>query len=361
MFNSRTIKEIENKSKLFGRFKREIDKTIVNAITDVSYTKSKLEKELDRIISKYDLKSDLIGKQELEKERNSRLKLFKKAYPSKTNINIAESTELKKLTEETERQIASVKDSGLRTYTNYRNQLEIYSYEFELQALKNPENVLNKALGKTLDDFKSIDSIREIAKELGLEQIKEDLRKTDGLVYFRDSANRHTHPRFWYERNVRAAFTREYDEYLLREMEEFEHDLVRLSAHGDCSPLCINYQGRIFSRFGKTKGYPLYENILWSNGGGFRHPNCRHSVYPFFPDFSNPDLYKNILNKPRSEIKENYNQRQQGMYERRQAIKWNDRLNMARETGNRKEAARIRNIRDNWKHRANQNDIYVAY
>jgi hypothetical protein len=59
------------------------------------------------------------------------------------------------------------------------------------------------------------------------------------------------------------------------------HDLIKVSSHGDESPMCSPYSGKIYSITGSTEGYPLLESIFWNGGykkgDGVGHPYCRHS------------------------------------------------------------------------------------
>jgi hypothetical protein len=51
------------------------------------------------------------------------------------------------------------------------------------------------------------------------------------------------------------------------------NDLTYLPAHPFACPLCIMWQGRVYSISGKDKKYPPKENAI---DGGVGHPNCRH-------------------------------------------------------------------------------------
>lgn len=68
-------------------------------------------------------------------------------------------------------------------------------------------------------------------------------------------------------------------------MEYYGQDLVVVSGHGDPSPLCRPFQHGIYSLFGKTREYPLFNSILFKNrqdGQGIYHKYCRHFTDPYF-------------------------------------------------------------------------------
>jgi len=56
--------------------------------------------------------------------------------------------------------------------------------------------------------------------------------------------------------------------------EQFDNDLVEISAHGTVCPICIPYEGNIYSVSGKSSKYPYLD------GWPPYHPNCEHSASP---------------------------------------------------------------------------------
>lgn len=58
--------------------------------------------------------------------------------------------------------------------------------------------------------------------------------------------------------------------------ELLDNDLMYLVAHTFACPLCINAQGRIYSKSGKSKKYPSMEEAINGSLGMVGHPNCKH-------------------------------------------------------------------------------------
>lgn len=60
------------------------------------------------------------------------------------------------------------------------------------------------------------------------------------------------------------------------------HDIVRISKHGDPSPMCQPYQGHKFSISGKHPTYPALASVMWdgnyAKGAGIHHSYCEHSL-----------------------------------------------------------------------------------
>lgn len=69
------------------------------------------------------------------------------------------------------------------------------------------------------------------------------------------------------------------DELLL----ELDCDLVEVTAHAGARPSHAAWQGKVFSRWGKTEGYVTLEaGTGYGTGAGLGGWNCRHSYHPFF-------------------------------------------------------------------------------
>ncbi|MFC4075229.1 phage minor capsid protein [Salinithrix halophila] len=63
-------------------------------------------------------------------------------------------------------------------------------------------------------------------------------------------------------------------------------DLVEVSSHAGARPKCAPYQGRIYSRSGRTQGYPTLADTSRGQPDGLFGINCGHFQYPFFPGIS---------------------------------------------------------------------------
>lgn len=69
-------------------------------------------------------------------------------------------------------------------------------------------------------------------------------------------------------------------------LDELDCDLVETTAHAGARPEHALWQGKVFSRYGKTPGYPtLASGTGYGTGAGLGGWNCRHSYHPFFPGY----------------------------------------------------------------------------
>jgi len=61
---------------------------------------------------------------------------------------------------------------------------------------------------------------------------------------------------------------------VLRACEQFENDLVQISDHGTKCPICLPYEGNVYSLSGKSTKYPYMDQYTPF------HPSCMHNTSP---------------------------------------------------------------------------------
>lgn len=71
-------------------------------------------------------------------------------------------------------------------------------------------------------------------------------------------------------------------------MDDYEIDLVEISSHAASRPSHIDYQGKIYSRSGKSKKYPALKETSYGEGadGLVTGIGCNHIAYPFIEGVS---------------------------------------------------------------------------
>ena len=71
-------------------------------------------------------------------------------------------------------------------------------------------------------------------------------------------------------------------------MDDYEIDLVEISSHAASRPSHIDYQGKIYSRSGKSKKYPSLKDTSYGKGadGLVTGIGCNHIAYPYIEGVS---------------------------------------------------------------------------
>lgn len=110
----------------------------------------------------------------------------------------------------------------------------------------------------------------------------------------------------------------------LARMDEMECDLVEVTAHSGARPSHAAWQGKIYSRSGKSSKYPPFSVTGYGSGPGLCGWNCRHNFYPYWEGLSRPNYTQEDLD--RMERKEfNYNGQEMTRYEASQYQRYLER------------------------------------
>nr|DAI47942.1 MAG TPA: minor capsid protein [Caudoviricetes sp.] len=138
---------------------------------------------------------------------------------------------------------------------------------------------LDKSLMKMATGAVSFDEAANVAVK---EMAQSGLRSVDyasGRTYQLDTAVRMC---------VRTACHQMSAEISMRNCENTGTDLVEVSSHWGARPEHAIWQGKIYSRSGKNKKYPLFSECHYGTADGLCGVNCRHTFYPFFEGISEP-------------------------------------------------------------------------
>lgn len=96
---------------------------------------------------------------------------------------------------------------------------------------------------------------------------------------------------------VRSTTAETTNKSTMNQLQQNGFDLVKMSEHNTCCPVCLMYQGRVFSISGKDKRFPKLD-IAFAGGFSNIHPNCKHRLMPYIEEFN--DVEKDIAfsNRP---------------------------------------------------------------
>ena len=94
----------------------------------------------------------------------------------------------------------------------------------------------------------------------------------------------------------------------LQEMraEEMGWDLVEVSAHGGARPEHADWQGKVYSLRGETKGYKtLEEGCDYGEVTGLMGANCRHTFFPYYKGSTKTYSYNDLYNIKNEKVEYN--------------------------------------------------------
>jgi hypothetical protein len=128
------------------------------------------------------------------------------------------------------------------------------------------------------------DNAREISKD-----IMKSIRK-DGITALVDRGGREWDLKTYGEMLARTKLTEAHNSGIVNRMAETGHDLVVVSLHGDSCEMCLPWEGQILSLTGRDKAYPSYDEAV---AAGLFHPNCRHSISPYYAEYLDQSMIWN--------------------------------------------------------------------
>lgn len=84
-------------------------------------------------------------------------------------------------------------------------------------------------------------------------------------------------------RNIKTSMAQTAAQMTLARMQDYQHDLVEVSAHWGARPSHFIWQGKVYSLTG-SEGYENFCDATgYGTGAGLCGWNCRHRFYPYFP------------------------------------------------------------------------------
>lgn len=133
-------------------------------------------------------------------------------------------------------------------------------------------DVLNKTVGKLLGGvMTSQQALRQTVSEW----------TQRGIPALIDKAGRRWSVESYVSMVARSTSQNVANEMQRARAEEYGVDLIEVSSHNGARPGCSPYQGRIYSRSGKSRRYPPFSSTSYGEPSGILGINCRHQIYPF--------------------------------------------------------------------------------
>jgi len=104
--------------------------------------------------------------------------------------------------------------------------------------------------------------------------VREHFRKQFGEAKFITINGRNYNMRKYADLVAKTRLRVVQTDAVLNSCKEYENDLVKVSAHGTTTPICIPYEDNVYSLSGKHPIYPYLDAYTPF------HPRCQHSIMP---------------------------------------------------------------------------------
>lgn len=148
-------------------------------------------------------------------------------------------------------------------------------------------------LNSTANKFATGNTIKQMQKELVNSLIDE------GLTGIKDKLGRNTLISVYAETLARSIVAETQNTCIKNTMKEHDKDLVKMSKHYTACPVCVPYEGRVYSLSGKDTRFPSINTVPGFKAGYNNiHPRCRHRITPYIEKYNNIETDIKESNKP---------------------------------------------------------------
>ena len=165
-------------------------------------------------------------------------------------------------------------------------------YERLLSLERQSENVSNMINSNLLSNSEQVyrDIITQSSSRVigGLSTMTEELESVvrewskAGIPVITDKAGREWSTEAYVNMVMRSTQKNVATAMQEQRMDDYDVDLVEISSHAGSRPSHIEYQGRIYSRSGRSKKYPALASTSYGRVDGIvTGIHCGHSAYPF--------------------------------------------------------------------------------
>lgn len=124
-----------------------------------------------------------------------------------------------------------------------------------------------------------------------------------GIPTIRDKSGRIWSTEAYVPMVIRATRKKVSSDMQIARMEDHNIDLIEVSSKMGARPKCEPYQGKIFSKSGRSKKYPAWSTTSYGEPDGLLGINCGHVIYPYvegksikryspYPKAANDKAYK---------------------------------------------------------------------
>ena len=163
----------------------------------------------------------------------------------------------------------------------------------------------NNFVGRRIRDEVRQAGIEAVAQKIGtgstVKQTKELLLEKfskKGIINITDKAGRTINLESYASMVARTTTREATNKGSIYATQEAGSDLVKIPSHFSSCPICIPYEGRVYSISGKDKRYPPLSEPF-SDGYATIHPNCTHSTVPYIEKFDDDaEQMRTDSNKP---------------------------------------------------------------
>lgn len=148
-------------------------------------------------------------------------------------------------------------------------------------------------LSSTADKFATGYTIKQQQK-----QLKEELLDKN-ITCIKDKLGRNINVTSYASMVARSVVAETQNTCIKNVAKENGHDLVKMTSHYGACPVCVPYEGRVYSLSGKDKRFPSIKNVPgFRDGYNNIHPRCSHRIGVWVEKYGDAEKEIKNSNKP---------------------------------------------------------------
>lgn len=168
--------------------------------------------------------------------------------------------------------------------------------------LNEATNLVGRRVEDSIRDIGLKDAAMKFATGQTIRQLQQELVNdlvNNNTTCMKDKLGRNIPISSYAETVARSIVAETQNTSVKNVMKENSHDLVKMTQHSTACPVCVPYEGRVYSLSGKDERFPSIKKIPgFASGYNNIHPRCRHRIMPWIEKYNDVEKEIKNSNKP---------------------------------------------------------------
>lgn len=171
-----------------------------------------------------------------------------------------------------------------------------------VNSLNEATNLVGRRVEDSIRDIGLKDAAIKFATGQTIRQLQQELVNdlvNNNATCMKDKLGRNIPISSYAEMIARSIVAETQNTSVKNVMKENGHDLVKMTQHSTACPVCVPYEGRVYSLSGKDERFPSIKRIPgFASGYNNIHPRCRHRIMPWIEKYNDVEKEIKNSNKP---------------------------------------------------------------
>ena len=171
-----------------------------------------------------------------------------------------------------------------------------------VNSLNEATNLVGRRVEDSIRDIGLKDAAIKFATGQTIRQLQKELVNdliNNNIYCMKDKLGRNIPISAYAETVARSIVAETQNTCIKNVAKENGHDLVKMTSHYGACPVCVPYEGRVYSLSGKDKRFPSIKNVPgFRDGYNNIHPRCSHRIGVWVEKYGDAEKEIKNSNKP---------------------------------------------------------------